>query len=156
VIHRLTSLFALWTVLGTAWAWFIPDHFLWVVDGRFTPLGQPLVSVLLGVIMLGMGLTLSFDDFRRIARIPKCVAAGVALQFTVMPLVGIAIAVGFDLETGLAVGVILVACCPGGDSVQRRRLSRARQSCAVCHDDDGFDPGRGCCDPALNRLAGWH
>ncbi|RED15280.1 bile acid:sodium symporter family protein [Parasphingopyxis lamellibrachiae] len=101
-------------MLGTAWAWFVPDHFLWVVDGRFRPVGQPLVSVLLGVIMLGMGLTLSFDDFRRIARIPKCIAAGVALQFTVMPLAGIAIAIGFGLETGLAVGLILVACCPGG------------------------------------------
>ncbi|MGP1283510.1 MAG: bile acid:sodium symporter family protein [Parasphingopyxis sp.] len=114
MIQRLTSLFALWTVLGTAWAWFIPDHFLWVVDGRFRPFGQPLISVLLGVIMLGMGLTLSLDDFRRIARIPKCVAAGVALQFTVMPLAGIGIATGFALETGLAVGLILVSCCPGG------------------------------------------
>jgi len=76
VIHRLTNLFALWTILGTAWAWFVPAHFLWVVDGRFRPLGQPLVSVLLGLIMLGMGLTLSFADFRRIAKIPKCVGAG--------------------------------------------------------------------------------
>lgn len=114
MIQRLTNLFALWTVLGTLWAWFLPDHFLWVVDGRFTPFGQPLVSILLGVIMLGMGLTLSFDDFERIAHIPKCVAAGVVLQFTVMPLAGVAIAMGFGLETGLAVGIILVACCPGG------------------------------------------
>ena len=114
MIQRLTSLFALWTVLGTAWAWFIPEHFLWVVDGRFRPFGQPLVSILLGIIMLGMGLTLSFDDFKRIAKIPKCVAAGVVLQFTVMPLAGIALASGFALETGLAVGLILVACCPGG------------------------------------------
>lgn len=114
IFQRLTNLFALWTVLGTAWAWFLPEHFLWVVDGRFRPFGQPLISVMLGLIMLGMGLTLSFDDFKRIARIPRCVAAGVALQFTVMPLAGISIAMGFGLETGLAVGLILVACCPGG------------------------------------------
>lgn len=114
MIQRLTNLFALWTVLGTAWAWFIPEHFLWVVDGRFRPLGQPLISVMLGLIMLGMGLTLSFDDFKRIARIPKCVGAGVVLQFTVMPLAGIAIAMLAGLETGLAVGLILVSCCPGG------------------------------------------
>jgi len=114
MIQRLTNLFALWTVLGTAWAWFIPEHFLWVVDGRFRPLGQPLISVMLGLIMLGMGLTLSFDDFKRIARIPKCIAAGVVLQFTVMPLAGIAIAMLTNLETGLAVGLILVSCCPGG------------------------------------------
>ncbi|MBC2777484.1 bile acid:sodium symporter family protein [Parasphingopyxis marina] len=114
MIQRLTSLFALWTVLGTAWAWFIPDHFLWAVDGRFRPLGQPLISVLLGIIMLGMGLTLSFEDFRRVARIPKCVGVGVALQFTVMPLAGVTIATLFGLESGLAVGLILVSCCPGG------------------------------------------
>ena len=35
---RITGLFALWTVLGTLWAWFAPDHFIWVADGRFTPL----------------------------------------------------------------------------------------------------------------------
>jgi BASS family bile acid:Na+ symporter len=114
MIQRLTSLFAVWTVLGTLWAWFIPGHFLWVVDGRFTPFGQPLISVLLGVIMLGMGLTLSVDDFRRVFTIPKCVAAGVVLQFTIMPLAGIVLATAFELEAGLAVGLILVSCCPGG------------------------------------------
>ncbi len=114
MIHRLTNFFALWTVLGTAWAWFIPDHFIWVVDGRFRPFGQSLVSVMLGLIMLGMGLTLSFDDFKRIMRIPKCVASGVLLQFTLMPLAGISLAMIFGLETGLAVGLILVSCCPGG------------------------------------------
>tara|TARA_R110000772_G_scaffold28740_3_gene72243 strand:+ start:505 stop:1467 length:963 start_codon:yes stop_codon:yes gene_type:complete len=114
MIQRLTNLFALWTVLGTAWAWFFPEHFLWIMDGRFRPLGQSMISVMLGLVMLGMGLTLSFDDFKRIVRIPKCVAAGVILQFTVMPLAGIAVAMLTNLETGLAVGLILVSCCPGG------------------------------------------
>jgi len=114
MIAFLTRLFALWTVLGTAWAWLVPEHFLWVVDGRFQPFGQPLVSVMLGVIMLGMGLTLSLDDFRRVLRLPKAVAAGVVLQFTIMPLAGFAIAMGSGLEMGLAVGLILVSCCPGG------------------------------------------
>jgi len=114
MVQRATSLFALWTVLGTLWAWILPDHFIWVADGRFKPFGQPLISVLLGVIMLGMGITLSFADFRRVLAIPKCVAAGVILQFTVMPLSGVAIATAFGLPTGLAVGLILVACCPGG------------------------------------------
>ncbi|WP_427965579.1 bile acid:sodium symporter family protein [Altererythrobacter sp.] len=114
MIRWLTSLFALWTVLGTAIAWFFPWSFLWVVDDTFRPLDQSLVSVLLGVIMLGMGLTLAPEDFRRVLTMPRAVAAGVALQFTVMPLAGIAIATLFGLETGLAVGLILVACCPGG------------------------------------------
>jgi len=114
MIQRITGLFAVWTVLGTLWAWLIPEHFIWVADGRFAPLGQPLVSVLLGIIMLGMGLTLSFDDFRRVLKIPKSVAAGVVLQFTVMPLAGFVLALAFELEPGLAVGLILVSCCPGG------------------------------------------
>ncbi len=109
-----TRLFAIWTLLGTVLAWFVPSLFLWVVDGRFTPFGQPLVSVLLGVIMLGMGLTLTPGDFRRVAGLPGAVLAGVVLQFTIMPLAGILLATGFALEPGLAVGLVLVACCPGG------------------------------------------
>lgn len=114
MIRWATNLFAVWTVLGTAWAWFVPAHFLWVVDGTFRPFGQSLVSVLLGIIMLGMGLTLSVQDFRRVLAMPRAVVAGVALQYTVMPLSGIAFATLFGLEAGLAVGLILVACCPGG------------------------------------------
>ncbi|AIT78781.1 bile acid:sodium symporter family protein [Novosphingobium pentaromativorans] len=114
MMDRVTRLFALWTVLGVTWAWFVPDHFIWVADGRFAPFGQPLISVMLGVIMLGMGLTLSFDDFRRVLALPSQVLAGAVLQFTIMPLAGFAIAWAFGLEAGLAVGLILVACCPGG------------------------------------------
>ncbi|MCB2062265.1 MAG: bile acid:sodium symporter family protein [Novosphingobium sp.] len=114
MIARATNLFALWTVAGTLWAWLAPGHWLWVGDGSVAPFGQPLISVLLGVIMLGMGLTLSIEDFRRVAKMPRCVGAGVALQFTVMPLAGVTLAALFGLETGLAVGLILVSCCPGG------------------------------------------
>lgn len=112
--ERITRLFALWTLLGVAWAWFVPDHFLWVADGSVKPLGQSLISVLLGVIMLGMGLTLEFDDFRRVLALPRQVMAGALLQFTVMPLAGFFAAEVWGLEPGLAVGLILVACCPGG------------------------------------------
>ena len=114
MIGFATRLFAFWTVAGTMLAWFVPPLFLWVVDGSFAPLGQPLVSVMLGVIMLGMGLTLTLEDFRRVVLLPRAVMAGVALQFTVMPLAGIALASAFALESGLAVGLVLVACCPGG------------------------------------------
>ena len=114
MIRWVTNLFAVWTVLGTAWAWFFPAHFVWVVDGTFQPFGQSLVSVLLGIVMLGMGLTLSPQDFRRVLAMPRCIGAGVVLQFTIMPLAGITFATVFGLETGLAVGLILVSCCPGG------------------------------------------
>lgn len=114
MIERMTSLFALWTVLGTALAWFVPELFLWVSDGSVRPLGQSVIALLLGVIMLGMGLTLTMADFRRVLTMPRLVLTGVVLQFTVMPLSGWALAHLFALPVGLAVGLILVACCPGG------------------------------------------
>lgn len=64
--------------------------------------------------MLGMGLTLSIDDFKRVLLYPKSVLIGVFLQYTVMPLSGFVIAYIFSLPTPFAVGLILVACCPGG------------------------------------------
>jgi bile acid:Na+ symporter, BASS family len=112
LIDKATGLFAVWTVLGVAWAWIEPAHFTWVTQASIG--GQGLVSVLLGVIMLGMGLTLGLDDFRRVLAMPRRVALGVGLQFTVMPLAGLAFAMLFSLEQGLAVGLVLVACCPGG------------------------------------------
>ena len=64
--------------------------------------------------MLGMGLTLTIDDFKRVLQFPKSVFIGVFLQYTVMPASGYAIAFIYDLPTPFAVGLILVACCPGG------------------------------------------
>ncbi|QPC99522.1 bile acid:sodium symporter family protein [Qipengyuania soli] len=114
MIGWATRLFAFWTLAGTMLAWFFPPLFLWVVDGSIAPFGQPLVSVMLGVVMLGMGLTLTLDDFTGVLRMPRAVLAGVVLQFSIMPLAGIVLATLLGLEGGLAVGLILVACCPGG------------------------------------------
>jgi BASS family bile acid:Na+ symporter len=101
-------------VLGTLWAWFAPGHFTWFVDGSVTVLGAKLISVGLGVIMFGMGITLEVSDFRRVLAVPWSVALGVAAQFVVMPMLGITLAWAFGLEAGLAVGLVLVSCCPGG------------------------------------------
>ena len=72
------------------------------------------ISFALALIMLGMGLTLTLDDFKRVLQFPKSVFIGVFLQYTVMPISGYAIAYIYDLPTPFAVGLILVACCPGG------------------------------------------
>ncbi len=114
MLRTITNNFALLTVLGVGLAWFFPPAFTWMTDGRIAVAGQPLLSLALGVIMLAMGLTLTFDDYRKLAAAPRALVAGVALQFAVMPLTGFAIARGLALEPGLAVGLILVACCPGG------------------------------------------
>ena len=114
MLQRITNNFAALTVLGVALAWFYPPAFTWMTDGKIAVAGQPLLSLALGVIMLAMGLTLTFEDYRGLARMPRALLAGVGLQFAVMPLSGFVIARALDLEPGLAVGLILVACCPGG------------------------------------------
>lgn len=103
--HFVTRTFAFW-VLGVAViAYFLPAGFLWIA---------PWIAPLLGVIMFGMGLTLTLDDFRRVFALPKSVLVGVLAQFIIMPLVAFALAWGFRLPADIAVGVILVGCCPGG------------------------------------------
>ncbi|MCK0097844.1 bile acid:sodium symporter family protein [Qipengyuania sp. S6317L1] len=114
MLAKLTNNFALLTLVGVALAWVYPPSMTWMTDGSIRVAGQPLLSVALGLIMLAMGLTLSFEDYRRLTQLPKALVAGVALQFAVMPLAGFGIAWALDLQEGLAVGLILVACCPGG------------------------------------------
>ncbi|MGJ9412955.1 bile acid:sodium symporter family protein [Aeromicrobium sp. CF4.19] len=79
----------------------------------FTGLG-PAVPWLLAAIMLGMGMTLRPSDLGAAITRPAALAVGVAAQFVVMPLVGLALAKAFDLSPALAVGVILVGSAPGG------------------------------------------
>lgn len=114
MLRTITNNFALLTVVGVALAWVYPPAFTWMTDGSIQVAGQPLLSVALGLVMLAMGLTLTFEDYRSLAKLPKALLAGVALQFAVMPLAGFGIAQIMGLEQGLAVGLILVACCPGG------------------------------------------
>ena len=101
-------------IIGSLWAWFYPEHFRWFVDKDNKILGIKLIHIGLGLIMFGMGITLSFDDFRAVLKMPRAVIAGVGAQFTVMPLLGFCLAQLFSLEPVLAVGLILVSCCPGG------------------------------------------
>lgn len=102
---KLTNLFALWVVIGTVWAIAQPAHFIWF---------RPWISIALGVVMLGMGLTLRWEDFRAVFRQPVSVLIGVVAQFAIMPTLAFVFAKVFRLEPELALGLILVGCCPGG------------------------------------------
>ncbi|KDC21496.1 sodium Bile acid symporter family protein [Bordetella bronchiseptica E014] len=97
--------FAIWVLLFAALAYYSPDHFKW--------LGQYIVP-LLGLIMFGMGLTLSKDDFREVLHRPRDVLIGVLGQFVIMPSLAWLLTAVLDLPPEVAVGVILVGCCPGG------------------------------------------
>ncbi len=78
------------------------------------PVGMWVINPLLGLIMFGMGLTLKPHDFRIVLQRPKDILVGCLAQFTVMPLVAWGLAKAFSLPDELALGVILVGCCPGG------------------------------------------
>ena len=82
--------------------------------GTIGHLKPKLINPLLGVIMFGMGLTLKAEDFKVVFSRPKDVLVGCLAQFTVMPLLAFALTRIFRLEPALAIGVILVGCCPGG------------------------------------------
>lgn len=64
--------------------------------------------------MLGMGLTLTPSDFAKTLQVPYPILLGFLAQFIIMPLLGWTIATTFGLPTEIAVGIILVSCCPGG------------------------------------------
>lgn len=102
---RITGLFPLWALLGVLLAWLQPD---WLV-----PLKVAIVP-LLGLVMFGMGMTLSGSDFISVLRRPFPVALGVTMQFLLMPLAAWVLAKLAGLPPQLAVGLILVGCSPGG------------------------------------------
>ena len=70
----------------------------------------------LGVIMLGLGLSLSLADFARVVQFPKPVLVGLVCQILLLPVVCFFIAKGFGLAPALAVGLMLLAASPGGTS----------------------------------------
>ena len=72
------------------------------------------INYLLGVVMFGMGLTLNLTDFKIVFSRPKDVIIGCLAQFTIMPLLAWVLATVFRLDEALALGVVLVGCCPGG------------------------------------------
>ncbi len=73
-----------------------------------------LIVPLIQIIMFGMGTTLSVSDFGRVFKMPWPVFIGFVLQFSVMPLTGLALAKIFGFEAEIAAGVVLIGSCPGG------------------------------------------
>lgn len=105
-LNRLANFFPLWVVLCSGLALERPGLFTWF--------SGDLIVVGLALIMVGMGLTLTVDDVQRVARMPGTALAGLVAQFAIMPCLGWTLARGLHLDPELAVGLVLVACCPGG------------------------------------------
>lgn len=92
-------------------AFIIPNIFTWVTSKIA---GQPVINILLGLIMFGMGVTLTVDDFKTVLKRPKDIIKAGAAQFTVMSFLAYILSKMFGLEEGLMIGVVLVGTCPGG------------------------------------------
>ncbi|AMO77967.1 MULTISPECIES: bile acid:sodium symporter family protein [Pseudomonas] len=97
--------FALWVLLFAVLAFLAPQ---W-----FRPLA-PAIVPMLGIVMFGMGLTLKLEDFAEVARHPWRVCLGVVAHFVIMPGVAWLLCQLLHLPPEIAVGVILVGCCPSG------------------------------------------
>lgn len=105
-IAEITSkYFVLWVIIFAALALYTPN--------TFTPLGD-YISELLAIVMLGMGLTLTISDFRRIAERPVDVLIGAGLQWILMPLFAYVLVIGLGIPWEIGIGLILVGAAPGG------------------------------------------
>ena len=121
-------------IIGVAiFTFFVPITFDWVRGTTQT--------VILGIIMLTMGLTLTTDDFRVLARRPLDIFIGACAQFVIMPCVAYLLVRVFHLEPALALGILLVGCCPGG--VSSNIMSY------LCHGDVAFSVGMTCASTIL-------
>lgn len=92
-------------LIGSLFAFWKPAAISWAVN---------YTSLFLGTAMFGMGLTIHVSDFRMMLRHPKDIFLGACCQYTIMPLMAWALCRLFRLPPDLAIGVILVGCCPGG------------------------------------------
>lgn len=101
------TVFPIIIIIAALWGYFFPS-----AASNLTP----HVNILLGVIMFGMGLTLTLPDFKLVFTRPLPILIGVVAQFLIMPLLAVLLARLFNLPPAVATGVILVGCAPGGTS----------------------------------------
>lgn len=102
--------FTFWIFSSVSLAMFYPELFLQVGDFKLSLLIVPLIQL----IMFGMGTSLSVADFKGVIKMPKGVVIGLVLQFTIMPVLGISLALLFNFPPEIAAGVVLIGASPGG------------------------------------------
>jgi len=105
ITNYITQLFPLWAILLSTLAFFQPDFFVAL---------KSYIIPLLIIVMLGMGFTLTWHDFKQILHEPKVILLGAALQYCIMPLAAFLIARIFSLPVELLIGMLLVGASAGG------------------------------------------
>lgn len=106
LLNLFVNLYPVWIIGSSVLGFVYPPAFVWFS-------GNWMVGAL-ALVMLGMGLTLNVEDFRALLKMPAAVLLGAVLQYTIMPLTAWGIGRILQLEPELAVGLIIVGCCPGG------------------------------------------
>ncbi len=107
-IKQLT--FTIWVIVAVAIGMFFPDYFRQIGDFKMTKLIVPLIQL----IMFSMGTEMSLKDFESVFKTPKAVLIGLVCHFTIMPMVGVALATSFGFEPEIAAGIVLMGCVPSG------------------------------------------
>ncbi len=105
MIDRITKLFPLWAILFSFIAFYFNNFFI-IFKSAIVPL--------LIVVMFGMGMTLTWDNFKKIFKSPLVILLGFSLQYLIMPAAGYFVSVLFNLSPVMMAGVVLVGCSPGG------------------------------------------
>ncbi|EFI71824.1 MULTISPECIES: bile acid:sodium symporter family protein [Segatella] len=129
-LSNYTSAFIIGIAVVT---FFFPHLFDWVRGKTQT--------VILGIIMLTMGLTLSTNDFKVLAKRPLDIFVGACAQFIIMPGIAYLLVRVWRLEPALALGILLVGCCPGGVSSNVMSF--------LCRGDVAFSVGMTCASTIL-------
>ena len=102
--------YTFWILTAVTFSLYYPEFFTGIGDFSFKLLIVPLLQL----IMFGVGTTMGLKDFESVIRTPKAVIVGIVCQFTIMPLVGFALAHTFDFPPEIAAGIILIGCVPSG------------------------------------------
>ena len=105
MIERITLLFPLWAILFSSIAFIYPQGFVEL---------KPAIVYLLGVVMFGMGVTLTGEDFYRVLKRPRVIVTGILLQYLLMPLIAWLLCLSLGVGHTLMVGMVLVGSSPGG------------------------------------------
>lgn len=129
----LANYASLFVIASAIVAFLFPEWFAWVKGNT--------QKVILGLIMLTMGLTLSTNDFKILFKRPLDIFLGACSQFLLMPLIAYTLVSVFHLQPAIAIGILLVGCCPGGVSSNIMSF--------LCHGDVAFSVGMTCASTLL-------
>ena len=105
ISDKITQNIGLIIVIFSVVAYFVPDYFSWMTN---------YTTIFLALAMFGMGTSIDSDSFKEILKNPKDVFIGSLAQFTIMPLIAWFLAIAFNVNKDIALGIILVGSCPGG------------------------------------------